>query len=603
MQIKDEKATPNASTGETPVDAVFSCLAFTKNNNITSVQLDLSPLGGGTVSMNDVSGGTNWQYNYTVPAGLSQGIKELRLTATDDQGYTLVSYIYFKFLIRNAVVFQDFETGTAEGWFNYWGSATGEYLDYYFDTMNPEDQCIGRGGAQSLFATNLNWYDNPYHGDSYIGWEYNVSTNNWNGGAYSYGGCYDYVRWNHTPPCGDGDSRLSSSDMRPYAGIIYWIYVEDNGTIYPDSPIMVRANLQATSWSDWWDMPHVNLKLDKWTKVMLDFSGKLNKSGGGDYPDAGDLDDVIEYGFVIEGGFTTSGMTVFAVDYVTSFDDWAPEAPAVLTVTDPGTGGTLLLNWTAPADTDVERYNIYQSDVKDPDTAVFVASTPDNFYYDKGVWNGLTYYYWVTAVDFSENEGEKSADAGGIASGATPIVEYPYKGVNVYATSSGDLQNAEFNTELTRMANSNVNSIGIVVKWYMNNATANDFMSNASTLPDEDIIHAIQDIQSEGMKVFLKLDIEVQDGTGIHEINPATPSTWFNNYNSLITKYATIAENESVDLFSVGNNLYSMTVDAYNSDWDTIIGNIDGIYNGETTYCANWGNDKYITSVYTNQNG
>ena len=95
VKIEDEMADPDLVSADSDNSVDFSCFAFTLNNNLTSVQLDLSSVGGGAaVNMTDADGGnTNWFHNYIVPSGTTPGFKQIKATATDDAGYAAVAYI------------------------------------------------------------------------------------------------------------------------------------------------------------------------------------------------------------------------------------------------------------------------------------------------------------------------------------------------------------------------------------------------------------------------------------------------------------------------------------------------------------------------------
>jgi len=84
----------------------------------------------------------------------------------------------------------------------------------------------------------------------------------------------------------------------------------------------------------------------------------------------------------------------------------------------------LLISWTANTEADLDHYNVYRSMNTDftPDAGSLVASPTSDHYPDTGLTANTTYYYRVTAVDASENEGTPSE----VASGTTlPDTEGP----------------------------------------------------------------------------------------------------------------------------------------------------------------------------------
>ena len=69
---------------------VSNVLAFavtaTDDGSVTSVALNLSPIGGGSSIMMTSLGGNNYSSSYTMAAGASSGLKEIPVSVTDNQG-------------------------------------------------------------------------------------------------------------------------------------------------------------------------------------------------------------------------------------------------------------------------------------------------------------------------------------------------------------------------------------------------------------------------------------------------------------------------------------------------------------------------------------
>jgi hypothetical protein len=73
------------------------------------------------------------------------------------------------------------------------------------------------------------------------------------------------------------------------------------------------------------------------------------------------------------------------------------------------------LAWDANTETDLDRYNVYRSTTSGGPYDL-IASPTTNSYSDTGLTASTTYYYVVTAVDTSGNEGETSDEASGTTS-------------------------------------------------------------------------------------------------------------------------------------------------------------------------------------------
>jgi hypothetical protein len=88
--------------------------------------------------------------------------------------------------------------------------------------------------------------------------------------------------------------------------------------------------------------------------------------------------------------------------------DYYPPAPPVGLYTETG-DGFIELFWAANREPDVAGYNVYVSSVYEGPYGL-IGSSPEGYFVDRGARNGNTYYYAVTAYDFSGNESELGRD-------------------------------------------------------------------------------------------------------------------------------------------------------------------------------------------------
>ena len=103
-------------------------------------------------------------------------------------------------------------------------------------------------------------------------------------------------------------------------------------------------------------------------------------------------------------------------------DTTPPEKVVGLTITVVPTGNALDLNWAASIAPDLANYNVYRSTTSGftPGPANLIATPTTNSYLDLGLTNGITYYYRVSAVDNSSNEGDPSDEASGTPQDTVP---------------------------------------------------------------------------------------------------------------------------------------------------------------------------------------
>jgi hypothetical protein len=97
--------------------------------------------------------------------------------------------------------------------------------------------------------------------------------------------------------------------------------------------------------------------------------------------------------------------------------------------------GFVSLAWNASTATDIAEYGVYRNTSNNFGTSVKVAEVSANRFVDAGLTAGTTYYYWITAIDRSENEGTASTVAS-----ATPTAPI---NTSAPATPSAPTFNAE----------------------------------------------------------------------------------------------------------------------------------------------------------------
>jgi len=102
---------------------------------------------------------------------------------------------------------------------------------------------------------------------------------------------------------------------------------------------------------------------------------------------------------------------ITAADSGYSIDNLAPAPPVNLvgSIEDEG----VQLVWDESIDADFKYFSVYRSETKnfDPASVEVLAKTSETTYVDATIEAGKTYYYKVTATDFSGNEGTASAEA------------------------------------------------------------------------------------------------------------------------------------------------------------------------------------------------
>lgn len=131
----------------------------------------------------------------------------------------------------------------------------------------------------------------------------------------------------------------------------------------------------------------------------------------------------------------------------------APDVPAGLIATDPGTGGTIDLSWTPNGELDLSGYNVFRS----TDGGITwtqlnlsgVINTPA--YTVTGLTNGMSYLFAVTAIDSLGYQSARSAAVEGIPTQADTIAPLQVQNVNISSLGGGGVKlewNANIETDL-----------------------------------------------------------------------------------------------------------------------------------------------------------
>ena len=97
-----------------------------------------------------------------------------------------------------------------------------------------------------------------------------------------------------------------------------------------------------------------------------------------------------------------------------------PAAPGALTATDPGTGGTVYLDWADNGESDLAGYLVYRREAATAFAKLTPTPVASSDYVDATASNGTTYTYVVRAVDTSGNVSEPSNEASATPSDVTP---------------------------------------------------------------------------------------------------------------------------------------------------------------------------------------
>lgn len=123
----------------------------------------------------------------------------------------------------------------------------------------------------------------------------------------------------------------------------------------------------------------------------------------------------------------------------------------------------------------------------------------------------------------------------------------------------------------------------------------------APALTDDEVRWGIRAARERGYKVCLKPTVNCTDGTWRGYIGffdwdvpgEATWAEWFASYQEYIVHFATIAEEQKVDLFCVGCEM--VRSDSRDAEWRTLIAAVREVYSGPITYNCDKYQEDHIT--------
>lgn len=165
------------------------------------------------------------------------------------------------------------------------------------------------------------------------------------------------------------------------------------------------------------------------------------------------------------------------------------------------------------------------------------------------------------------------------------------QGININPKSDTDYGSASFRESLENFVEIGGDSVALVIPVYQSNLWSTDVNRGWNTPTDESLAQGISVAKSLGLRVVVKVHLEIYEGGWRAEIQPWNRDEWFQKYSDLITHFAQIANDNGADIFNVGSemvNVAAHTVNADNTDrWRGMIDRVRGVFNGGIMYTAN----------------
>jgi len=143
---------------------------------------------------------------------------------------------------------------------------------------------------------------------------------------------------------------------------------------------------------------------------------------------------------------------------------------------------------------------------------------------------------------------------------------------------------------LDRLLTIGTTHVSIIVNWEQNTIYDNRIQARSFGVPDDNRIRKlIQHAHTNGLKVMLFPILHVNrrsDGEWRGRLDPRDLGRWQNDYRNFILHYARLANQESVEIFSVGSELSSM--EKHTDYWKGLIAQVRTEFAGKMIYSSNW---------------
>lgn len=161
-----------------------------------------------------------------------------------------------------------------------------------------------------------------------------------------------------------------------------------------------------------------------------------------------------------------------------------------------------------------------------------------------------------------------------------------FKGMSLVSYEATILKSATCDQSIANMQAIGVDTVAINVFEFQQSKTstviAPDYEEYSST--GASLRTAIRRVKARGMRVMLKPIVDLKNGNWRGEI--PSSAAWFAAYKGFINRYADIAQQEGVDLLSVGCE-YSANQDN-EAAWRSVVAGVRARYKGRLTYAANY---------------
>jgi hypothetical protein len=174
------------------------------------------------------------------------------------------------------------------------------------------------------------------------------------------------------------------------------------------------------------------------------------------------------------------------------------------------------------------------------------------------------------------------------------------KGMSYATWWQGNYSSPQADQALAELMDTGTQWLSLIVTCYQETAASTEITCDLPRTPtDDDLLHALQTARELGLKVMLKphLDLNSDDAHWRGDIgdgfeSEAQWSAWFDAYETMIVRYAALAEDQRLEQFCVGTELAGTS--GREAEWRAVVDAVRDVYSGELVYASNHGEENSI---------
>ncbi|WP_424628763.1 glycoside hydrolase family 113 [Bradyrhizobium sp. SYSU BS000235] len=164
---------------------------------------------------------------------------------------------------------------------------------------------------------------------------------------------------------------------------------------------------------------------------------------------------------------------------------------------------------------------------------------------------------------------------------------FDIQGFGFKSDYNGEFRTSSAHDAMEGLAATHANSISIAPRLFTGGKNSNSVIADAGkTESDANIAATITDAHNLGLSVLLKPMLTGLDGTNQGQLTPSNVDAFFASYKAEMLDLARVAEQNHVEMLSIGNELSKLSGAQYRDHWVDLIDSIRSVYHGDLTYAA-----------------